>query len=685
MPAAIVIIISFIWLLCLPAVAYAYVDPSVMTYTIQALAGVAVALSALIGVAFRRVRRRIFTLFNIDENSYKAHEGKINGINPESPYASKEFEVADKRALELQLNSAKTSEDRAIENLTWKKRFAFVLFSCIFVFYIVFIAPGIEIFGANADSLIFSLSNVWWITVFFNVLLSIVCALALTALKGENFLTALLIVFSLGIASYVQTFFLNSGMMPADGGYIGWTEWYFVQKMIVSGLVWVAIFLLPQFLGKKNRYSWIKGASIFAVAIVIMQSAGLVSVLTDNKEFLGDKDRPYVTQGDLFTVNPKNNVIVFVLDTYDTAILDRALKDDPQLLDNFTDFTYFRNSSGTMIPTSYAIPYILSGAKPKPDEKIEDYLKRRYTGKTLLSTVNDADYTIGLYTDSTMFDYTNPADAALAKSTLNIHPLKNLPLDIWQTFLVMNQCALYREAPWVAKPLFWYYTTEINNRMIADAGSSNGNDELYSIDDAAILKELKKNGISPTDIKSKGAFRFIHLFGPHFPFSVDENGNNVGVGNSDKERQARGSMKVVDEYLSQLKQLGLYDQATIIVTADHGEWSDREDPPKHAISPIMLVKPSLTQEESGKPYVISMAPVDHDDILSTIASALGVDPTQLGSGITVWQANDFRPRRTFHAITSVGDHGRRMVEYEIEEDALNLKDWKKTGKEWSDS
>ena len=34
----------------LPGAAFAYVDPSVMTYTIQALAGAAVALSAVLGV-----------------------------------------------------------------------------------------------------------------------------------------------------------------------------------------------------------------------------------------------------------------------------------------------------------------------------------------------------------------------------------------------------------------------------------------------------------------------------------------------------------------------------------------------------------------------------------------------------------------------------------------------------------
>ena len=55
----------------MPKTAYAYVDPSVMTYTIQALAGVAVALSAVAGVAFRRSRRALFKLLKIDENANK--------------------------------------------------------------------------------------------------------------------------------------------------------------------------------------------------------------------------------------------------------------------------------------------------------------------------------------------------------------------------------------------------------------------------------------------------------------------------------------------------------------------------------------------------------------------------------------------------------------------------------------
>ena len=57
--AAALLLVCLLFSVGTPKVAYAYVDPSVMTYTIQAVAGVAVALGAVAGVAFRRTRRAL--------------------------------------------------------------------------------------------------------------------------------------------------------------------------------------------------------------------------------------------------------------------------------------------------------------------------------------------------------------------------------------------------------------------------------------------------------------------------------------------------------------------------------------------------------------------------------------------------------------------------------------------------
>lgn len=69
----------------LPGRAWAYVDPSVMTYAIQALAGVAVALSAVIGVAFRRSRRALMRILGIDEDAKKEHDPAVHELIPDAP------------------------------------------------------------------------------------------------------------------------------------------------------------------------------------------------------------------------------------------------------------------------------------------------------------------------------------------------------------------------------------------------------------------------------------------------------------------------------------------------------------------------------------------------------------------------------------------------------------------------
>ena len=51
-----------------------YIDPSVMTYTIQAIAGVVIAIGAFITVYFRKVKKKVNNKLGIDENRNKEVE-----------------------------------------------------------------------------------------------------------------------------------------------------------------------------------------------------------------------------------------------------------------------------------------------------------------------------------------------------------------------------------------------------------------------------------------------------------------------------------------------------------------------------------------------------------------------------------------------------------------------------------
>lgn len=52
----------------------AYVDPSVMTYMIQAVAGIVIAIGAVAGIYFRRMKKKVNDKLGIDENRNKEVE-----------------------------------------------------------------------------------------------------------------------------------------------------------------------------------------------------------------------------------------------------------------------------------------------------------------------------------------------------------------------------------------------------------------------------------------------------------------------------------------------------------------------------------------------------------------------------------------------------------------------------------
>ena len=56
----------------------AYIDPSVMTYTIQAIAGIAIAIGAIVSIYFRKFKKKLGKKMGIDE--YKNKEVESDDI-----------------------------------------------------------------------------------------------------------------------------------------------------------------------------------------------------------------------------------------------------------------------------------------------------------------------------------------------------------------------------------------------------------------------------------------------------------------------------------------------------------------------------------------------------------------------------------------------------------------------------
>ena len=59
---------------------FAYIDPSVMSYTVQAIAGVAIALGVVLGVVWRKVKKGANKVLGRDENAGKEVEDEVKAV-----------------------------------------------------------------------------------------------------------------------------------------------------------------------------------------------------------------------------------------------------------------------------------------------------------------------------------------------------------------------------------------------------------------------------------------------------------------------------------------------------------------------------------------------------------------------------------------------------------------------------
>lgn len=652
--------------------AYAYVDPSVMTYTIQALAGVAVALSAVLGVVWRRVRKHLLRILRIDENEGKHVEGAVHALDGGAPDYRDRLERADAdaRRMKTELKSNKP------ERLCWGTRFLFALAASLMLFFTFVVAGPLEIVASSVNSLLFTAADVWVPLAVVALLGSAALAAALSLLRGRAFNICFALIAAVGIAAYIQAMFLNTSLPTADGTQVVWDDYTAIT--VASAAVWIALIALAVFLSMKKSLAFKGVAATLCLVGIVAQSVSLGLLLaTPSDDGLTPVDaRPSVTTDGVSEVSAKNNIVMFVLDTFDTGFLEQSVAADPTCFDEFTGFTWFKNSTGSMIPTRYAMASMLTGNTLEEDDEAfsTSLIIDWWTQQNLIDDINAQGYETYLYATDI-----HDAIGALSEKVENIRQPER-EMDYPASVAMLVKCALYRDLPWPLKPPFWFYTDQVNSAALGSSAESSM-DSLWSMDDVKYYAMLKEQGLTAADIGEKGSFRLIHLAGTHAPLTLNRD-VEVVEGGTDVAEQGLGSLRIVSEYLEDLKELGVYDDATIVVTADHGEWY-LADEIERPTSPMMLVKPSTEAGGSSEPLKVSSAPTGHVDLAATLLGAAGGDASAYG-GMDMFDVPDAERPRFYNATSVVGpEHEYTFIrQWEITGDALDWENWRETGVKW---
>ena len=644
--------------------AQAYVDPSVMTYTIQALAGVAVALSAVIGVAWRRLRRVVLKMLKVDENAGKTVETTVSAIDP-----AKFPDAATSAPATLREPTTGAFDGTP---LTWPKRFGVLFASCAALCFAVLFASPLVVVVTGSSSLSFSFSDVWAPLLLCTLVCAVILSAVLSAFRGKAFELVLALVVGVCVASMVQELALNGFLPAATGEYVNW--FLYKKAICASILIWGAIIAACILFARKRAVFMRLACPAICLVIALAQGVNL-GIVVANAPATSSSDL-VVTEEGLTTVSSKSNVIVFVLDMFDTQFMDDVVEQFPDSTSELTGFTWYHNATGSMIPTRYGIPYIVTGKSfdTSSSSFTTDQLASWFSEDNLLDEAAEQGYSVGVYSDSVGYGL-----ESLKDKTMNVHAIEpgSRNIDFLSCAKSLFGVGLYRDLPSILKPFFWFTTDSVNAAM-CPANSSDAASTPYLINDARMHASFEDSVLEASDESAGGAYRVIHLQGSHWPYTLNENGESEQLEQvyENQVRQSAGSLSIVSEYIRQLKELGVYDCSTIVITADHGQWQYGSHSIPGASNPFLLVKPAGA--DSSANLQVSEVATGHVDLPGTLEWAIGKTP----SNPTVFDATDGDRKRYFLYTNHDGHTDYELVEYEIDGDANDFSSWHETGRSW---
>lgn len=411
------------------------------------------------------------------------------------------------------------------------------------------------------------------------------------------------VVFAISLAFYVQGNFLKSDFGTLDGNSVDWSA-YRVDGMI-SMTVWVGIIVLMLAFAKKRGYQRFKDVSRLIMIFILLIQVVTLGILGLTSDMLHIKDNPEYSTENEFVYSKENNMIVLVLDAYDSQVFNYILE-NPEGVDytqQFENFTYYPNTVGAFSRTYYAIPQMLTGEKYKNEGDYDEYLNNAYRNSPFFHELQQQNYSINLYTNEgfpTDEDVYSMIENYIPKEDNRIHVSSNRRM---MGYLVRLIGIRYLPEP--LKKFCWFYSGDLY-----DVRQLDGHREVYFVDNYNFLRDSE-------DMEATSAtntFHFYHVDGVHSPYYFDRYFKKTGEESFEKENlieAGRGILVMVQQYLNELKKLEVYDDSVIIIMADHGgQWMEDQGDYLRRHNPLLLIKGQNEEHE----FKISKAPISYDDL-----------------------------------------------------------------------
>ena len=558
---------AFLLLFTLPV--HAYIDPSVMTYAIQALAGIAVALGTFFSLYWRKVKKWLIKEMDLNEAAKTGAESdELYYFDPNVMEEPKRF---DANSLKKADNSQTAQKHSFLHEMI-----PAICLAAAGCFMLCIYAP-LEIYMNNKTEFWFDFQVLFpqlirMFLIFF--IAAMLLAILMRKISRQAYKILLLVASVIFVSMFIQGTFLVGNMPAMDGRSIDWSS-YIVDNIITAVIFAVICGAMIYGFRKLNDKGFsfvIKGisASVFTLMAVMLV---IVTVSTNGLE---QKTMVHVSNREINAYSKDANYIVFVLDALDGKRFEEVMENHPEYKEQFKDFTFFPDTMGAYPFTSRAVPHMLTGAVYENQEDFAAFTTKAMDESPLFRELEERKYDLGVYETDLVYNNENIARFEnVDYGRVDLNPETKNYFMKEQTFLV-----LFKYLPYCFKQ---YVPVNIGAFRYLMGGGT------FSDINRVFYEELLDSELTAEEARK---FKFIHLEGAHVPYKYDKDLNILPDYNGSYEQNIEASMTLTNYYLNRLKEIGAYDNSVIIVLADHGYSDDKEglDATLDRTNPFLMVK-----------------------------------------------------------------------------------------------
>jgi hypothetical protein len=370
--------------------------------------------------------------------------------------------------------------------------------------------------------------------------------------------------------------------------------------MVVAGLAWLIL--------RRPREA-LAGLAVLLAA----QSALAAYQLTSTRPPEGRGGPAQL--GALWRASRTGAVYVFVLDTLQADVAREVLRADPTLAAQFEGFRFFVNATGVG-PTTYpSIPAIHSGAPWDPTTSLVAQYESKVRKRSFLAQLAANGYETS-YVNPVPVCPDGTAVCTMTESVIG----RRLAAFVLETARLLD-LSLLRVMPCYWKGAIFQEGNLFLSPRVGDLLAGTYAEQAVQLLDVIAARTVVADG-PPTA-------KFIHVFSTHPPFVLREDCTSDGRVVADGPRNAATcSLRRIALILARLKAGGAFDDALIVVMADHGGMRPLAPAPTISSAFTLLAAyatPTLMVKLPGQTGRLeeSEAPVSIVDVAPTVCEVSG--------------------------------------------------------------